>query len=179
MGFTFTILLLLLASISASYSAWIDEIYITGTITTGEWVSEETAWARMYDYPNDFTYEFPGSNWATYIIHQPTENQETFYLYAAQHYRVGELKVWKNTTHLLIEYNLDIGYEISESHLHIATSVEDIPQKNGNPIPGQFDYAENHNPRVDEYVYAIPWDSNWDNKELYIAAHAVTWEIHL
>lgn len=177
-GFTFTILLLLLVSIGASYSAWTDEIYITGIVTTGEWLCEETAWARMHNLPDDFTHEFPGANWATYIKCQPTENTATFYLYAAQHYRVGELQVWRNTTHLFVEYHLDIGYEMSESHLHIATSLDGIPQKNGNPIPGQFDYKENHDPYVSSYTYMISWDSNWDNQELYIAAHGVVWGIY-
>jgi len=36
-GFTFTILILSLASISASYAAWYDTIEINGTVTTGEW----------------------------------------------------------------------------------------------------------------------------------------------
>ena len=33
-----------------------------------------------------------------------------------------------------------------ESHLHIATSIDGIPQNNGNPPPGQFDYGEDQRP---------------------------------
>jgi len=36
-GFTFIILLILLASISVSYSAWTDTITVEGTVTTGDW----------------------------------------------------------------------------------------------------------------------------------------------
>lgn len=175
LGFAFIVLLLCLASIGASYSAWYDTITITGTVTTGEWACDETAWARMLNEPEDFTYEFPGSNWATYIIHKPTEDLATFYLYAAQHYRVGELHVWNGTSNLYVKYVLDAGYTMLESHLHIAALLDDIPQKNGNPIPGQFAYKEDYNPSVTEYTYVIPWDSSWNGKDLYIAAHAVVW----
>ena len=176
LGLLFTILLISLASISMSYAAWTDTITIEGTITTGE-AHNETAWARMYEDPDDFTYEFPGSNWATYIINQSTEEPTTFYLYAAQHYRAGELYVWKDEddSHLYVEYDLDDGYTMSKSHLHVNTSLEGIPQNNGNPPPGQFDYSEDHNPRVTEYTYGIPWDSAWDGIDLYIAAHAIVW----
>ena len=36
-GITFIILLILLASIGASYAAWFDTIHIEGTVSTGEW----------------------------------------------------------------------------------------------------------------------------------------------
>lgn len=171
LGLLFTVLLILLASISISYSAWTDTITIFGTINTGNW--GETAWARMYDNPNDFTYEFsPGSNWATYIIYNETQEQDTFYLYAGQHYRAGELHVWKDNEYLYVEYDLDDGYDMSESNLHVAISLDGISQ-NGNQPPGQFDYNEDHDPRVNEYTYNIPWNQSWDNQDLFIAAHAV------
>lgn len=161
-----------LASLGYSYSAWTDTIMIEGTVTTSE-AHNETAWTRMYDKPDDFTYAFPGSNWATYIIHQPTESEATFYLYADQQHKVGELYIWKDNGHLCVKYNLD--YDMSESHLHIATSLDGIPQENGNPIPGQFDYNEIHDPYITEYTYTMPWNQSWNNQELYIAAHAVIW----
>ena len=181
LGLIFVIILLSLASISMSYAAWTDTITIHGTVTTGTWEYGEsaTAWARMYDDPDDFTHEFPGSSWATYIIHQPTEEPVTFYLYASQQYGVGELIVWKNTTHLIVEYHLDDGYDMEDTHLHIATLLEGIPHGGGgNPIPGQFDHTENHDPHVTDYTYNISWDPSWDDLDLYIAAHAVVWGIY-
>ena len=77
-----------------------------------------------------------------------------------------------------MECDLDDGYGMLESHLHVAASldgIDGIPQANGNPIPGQFDYGEDHGPRVTEYTYEIPWDRDRDNMELYIVAHAVVW----
>ena len=50
-----------------------------------------------------------------------------------------------------------------------------IPQNNGNPPPGQFDYGEDHDPHITEYTYAIPWPSSWNNHDLYIAARTVVW----
>jgi len=175
LGFTFVILLLVLASVSYSYAAWYDTITVTGTVTTGEWLCEETAWARMLDLPNDFTYEFPGDNWATYVIHKPTCDPEIFYLYAGQHYRAGVLYVWKADNYLYVEYDLDDGITMSESHLHIATSLDDFPKEGNNPPPGLFDYGINHDPPVNGHMYMIPWDDDWNCQDLLIAAHAVVW----
>jgi hypothetical protein len=45
---------------------------------------------------------------------------------------------------------------MSESHLHVNTSLEGIPQNNGGPTPGQFDHKEeDHDPRITEYTYEI------------------------
>lgn len=155
-----------------SYGAWTDTITINGTVTTSE-AHNETAWVRMNNVPDDFSRPFPGDNWATYIIYN--ETQTTFFLYAAQHYRVGELHVWKSNDNLYVEYDLDDGYTMSESHLHIATSLDDIPQSNGNPIPGQFDHQEECAPAVTEYTYDIPWDQSWNDRDIYIAAHVIIW----
>lgn len=175
LGFTFVILLLALASMSYSYAAWYDTITVTGTVTTGEWGCEETAWARMLDDPEITDYDFPGSNWATYIIiYQPTE-EATFYLYAGQEYRAGELDVWRYDGYLYVQYDLDDGITMSQTHLHINTTLDGIPQKNGNPSPGQFEYKEDHDPSVDGYLYRILWDDAWNDMDLFIAAHAVVW----
>ena len=66
------------------------------------------------------------------------------------------------------------GYCLLETHLHVATTLEGIPQKNGNPRPGQFDYKGEHN-CVGAVTYKIPlggWVPNLDQRR-YIAAHAV------
>ena len=39
--------------------------------------------------------------------------------------------------------------------MHFATSLDGIPQTNGNPIPGSFDYAMEHDPEVLEYTYEM------------------------
>jgi hypothetical protein len=62
--------------------------------------------------------------------------------------------------------------------LHIFQDNElftDVPHKNGNPIPGHFDYKGEHD-CVQEVVYTIP-KGDWEvGDKLYIAAHAVVRE---
>lgn len=175
-GFLFTVILICFAGLNISYSVWYDQTDVMVSVTTSS--GEETstsAWARMYDQPNNFTYEFQGNNWATYLKHQPTEAIATFYLYAEQHLRVGTLIIWRNATHLFLKYLLNNSFHMSESQTQVATRLQDIPQKNGNPTPGKFCYKKDHNPRVTEYTYKICWKPAWNGKLLYIAAHAEVW----
>ena len=94
-------------------------------------------------------------------------------LLAGQHIDAGDVKVWNDDANLYVQYVTEGGWELVETHLHVATSLQDIPQtKKGNPIPGQFEYFMYHDPPVTEYTYAIPL--TWDPcTELCIAAHAV------
>ena len=180
-GFIFAILIFALAGISASYAGLFDNISIFGTVTTSDDFvttggSSNTAWARMNDDPNDFTHEFPGPNWATYIINRTTEDIQTFYLYAGQFYRVGELNIWKNNDYLYVQYDLDEGFEMEETQLHIATTLDGIPHAgNGNPIPGLFDHKRQYDPYPQSDTYQIEWDPSWNSIDLYIAAHGVIW----
>jgi len=82
---------------------------------------------------------------------------------------VGCITVWIECGYLYVRYST--RWCLTETHLHVATSLSGIPQKNGNPIPGQFDYKMKHN-CVKTYKYRIPlvWSSG---TILYIAAHAV------
>ncbi|WP_455392597.1 vWA domain-containing protein [[Eubacterium] cellulosolvens] len=85
---------------------------------------------------------------------------------------VGEVIAWNDEDYLYIKYETTGDWYMTETHLHVAAdSIEGIPQKNGNPIPGKFDYNDEHDPAVQEYEYKIPW--TWDaGTTLYIAAHA-------
>lgn len=179
-GLLFIILLLALAGISISYAGLSDNIMLFGSVTTADDFTifngtNESAWARMYDDPENFTYSFPGNNWATYILCTPTEDLQTFYLYADQHYRVGELHVWKNEKYHYIQYDLDEGFLIEETHLHIASSLNTIPQTfAGNPIPGLFSYNRVKVSLVQtQDTYQIQWTS--EHTPLYIAAHCVVY----
>ena len=53
-----------------------------------------------------------------------------------------------------------------ETHVHVATTREGIPQKNGNPIPGKFKYKQTSQP----YSIPLSWGTG---TQLFIAAHAV------
>jgi hypothetical protein len=94
-------------------------------------------------------------------------------LYAGQTINAGNVTVWNDQTDLYVQFNTSGGWLMTESHVAVATSLAGIPQKNGNPIPGQFPYSMVHNPPVTTYTYAIPLGSWQPGQQLYIAAHAV------
>lgn len=99
-------------------------------------------------------------------------------LLAGQDIEVGNVTVSNDGDNLYVQYNItEEGWCLTETHVHVATSLEGIPQKNGNPIPGQFEYNGEHD-CVTEYTYEIPLTredgTNWDDgTNLVIAAHAV------
>jgi hypothetical protein len=84
---------------------------------------------------------------------------------------VGDVLVWNDADYLYVKYLItDEDWCLIETHLQVATSLDGIPQKNGNPPPGKFDFAMEHE-CFTEYTYTIPL--NWDTgTELLIAAHA-------
>jgi hypothetical protein len=86
---------------------------------------------------------------------------------------VGDVIIWNDLDFLYITYEVTGDWYITETHLHVADSLEGIPQtKKGNPIPGHFDYSNHHDPSVQTYLYAVPW--TWEpGTTLYIATHAV------
>ena len=109
-------------------------------------------------------------------------NPEVFDLIAGQHEDVGNVKVWSQKVsndngYLHVKYETTAGWVLKETHLAMATSLDDIPQtKKGNLIPGQFPYSTQHDPPVTEFTYKIPldhWLPGLNGTLLCIAAHAV------
>ena len=93
-------------------------------------------------------------------------------LLAGQTIDVGEVRVWNDGGTLYIKYVTSGRWCLRETHLHVATSLDGIPQtKKGNPIPGQFTYNDQHE-CVTEYLYTIPLGSWPPGTQLFIAAHA-------
>jgi predicted ribosomally synthesized peptide with SipW-like signal peptide len=141
-----------------------------------------TAMVRMYDDPTDFTYLWPEHPWFSYIIHKPTLNVQTFYFSAGQTHRVGEVNIWKDDEFLYIEIKLDDDppnddhpseYVMSESQVNVVTSLAELTALPGNGLAfGTWPYKEDYDPKATEDQYVIPWDNNWDGKELYIGVHA-------
>jgi hypothetical protein len=84
---------------------------------------------------------------------------------------VGQVNVWNDDNYIYVKYLItNPDWCMTSTHLHIATSLEGIPQKKGNPPPGKFDYKMPHECST-EYTYAI--EMTWPvGTELYIAAHA-------
>ena len=122
-------------------------------------------------------------------------------LWAGQDINVGTVNVWNDGVELHVTYNTTGGWVLTETHLAVATALDDIPQKNGNPIPGKFQYQccyvgsewvflikndgapgatcdadGNANATLTEVEYIIPLSEIGEGVDceelLYIAAHA-------
>jgi hypothetical protein len=96
-------------------------------------------------------------------------------LVAGQNLIVGHVFVSNDDTNLTITFDMkyDLGFCLNATHLHVADTWDQIPQNNGNPTPGQFDYKAEHN-CVDTFTYIVPLaglDANVDG-QITIAAHA-------
>lgn len=128
----------------------------------------ETAMLRMNDLPNDFSNRWGDHPWFSYVTYRHNLGEQTFYFYAAQHYRVGEAKISKVGSNLLVEITLDGVYKMEESHLNVS-----LNSYSGNPAFGQFPYKATHSPRVSTYTYTVPWNAQWNDQELNIALHGV------
>jgi hypothetical protein len=94
-------------------------------------------------------------------------------LYAGQDIDVGTVTaiVSADGTTIDITYATTGDWLLNATHLHVACSLDGIPQtKTNNPIPGKFDYSVEHVTPVTEYTYTIPVPCTSD--VLYIAAQA-------
>jgi len=114
-----------------------------------------------------------GQSGITYLTKHTEGDPQKIDLLAGQTLNVGEVKVWNDTENLYVKYVIDdTDWCLTETHLHVATSIGDIPQtKKGNPKPGQFEYKEKHDCEL-EFLYTIPL--TWvPETELFIATHAV------
>jgi len=90
---------------------------------------------------------------------------------------VGSVHIWNEGDTLYVQYLItDPDWVITETHLHITTDPALFPMKNGNPIPGHFEYKMVHDPPVTEYTYSKDI-SSWRGQTLYVAAHAVVMDI--
>jgi len=127
----------------------------------------------------------------------PTETEaESFPLYAGQDWEVGEVLVWNDGTKVCVKYRLfdgtgddpenvvGAGWGLTETHLAIGKSLDDIPtNKSGNPKVGQFFYGDDELVDVDSWQVCILFDELGKEEvgdldvvcgdELFIAAHAV------
>jgi hypothetical protein len=97
-------------------------------------------------------------------------------LYAGQKDIGATVSVEHDAGNFYVTYTMPDGWWLSETHVAISVNgIGDIPQtKKGNPIPGQFEYSQTHNPMVDEYTYTIPFPEDFDWGDcVCFATHAV------
>jgi hypothetical protein len=99
-------------------------------------------------------------------------------LFAGQTIDAGNVTISNDESNLYVTFTAENGWLLSETHLHVATSLPEIPQtKKGNPQIGKFKYSANHYDPVGSFTYTISLlDYEWEadgSTELAIAAHAV------
>jgi hypothetical protein len=103
--------------------------------------------------------------------------EASYPLYAGQTWEVGDVLI-KNCGEgdaeticvkfvITDEAAIAEGWGITEAHVAIADAPEDIPNKNGNPIPGQFPISEEFDPVTETEWFCLPYDG-----EGIVAAHA-------
>ena len=101
----------------------------------------------------------------------------TVTLWAGQNIDIGTVELSNDETTLFVTYTLTGGWEMTESHVHAAKTLEDIPQtKSGNPKVGNFDYKREYDPPVVTDTYEIALDSidgyGECGESIVVAAHA-------
>jgi hypothetical protein len=131
-------------------------------------LQEETAMMRMYDDPADFTYNWGTHPWFSYVKTTPALTPQTFYFYAGQSYKCGEVQIWKEGDLLKVQANMMNTWMLYDSHLNV-----NLTGYSGPPAFGGFPWTATHDPAVNTYTYSAPWDTAWDNMELSIALHGV------
>jgi len=128
-----------------------------------------------------------GQSGIAYLTKGTEADPDSFLLYAGQHDLVGEVLVWNDDTQLCVKYQLSVdaiaeGWLIYETHVDAATTLEGIPQKNGNPPPGKLRYGDDELPGEEEAgPYCIPFEDiigfteelDLCDADIVIAAHAV------
>lgn len=92
-------------------------------------------------------------------------------LLAGQHIVAGKITVEADSENLYVTYTTTGGWLLTEAHLHVGQT---IPQRNGNPVPGQFKYKAKFNPAVSSHTFTVPRsEAGFVNDCTKIATHAV------
>ena len=93
------------------------------------------------------------------------------YLYADQDTQVGYVDVTNDGTHITVEIVTTDDWYLVETHVAVGLSEMDIPQKNGNPIPGKFADKHCFDPPddYDTFTIALP---DGVSDAVVIAVHA-------
>ena len=93
----------------------------------------------------------------------------TYQIFAGQTILVGQLNVWNDGTNVCVEYVLQDGWAMVESHVDMAADQGLIPQtQRGNPIPGHFAQGEAYpDLTIEDIFYFTPLEGT-----VVIAAHA-------
>lgn len=85
---------------------------------------------------------------------------------------IGSVSISESDGSLTVTYEIsDEAYEITETHLHVADAVDEIPtNRPGNPRVGHFDHSSEHEEGVASVVHVV--DVTGLGDELVVAAQA-------
>ena len=90
--------------------------------------------------------------------------------FAGQTINAGTITITNDSAFIYVTYNMVNGYTLTQTHLFVGP-VALIPTNHpGNPQPGQFPYATNHN-NVTSFTYKVPVSLIGNNTCGAIAAH--------
>jgi len=92
-------------------------------------------------------------------------------LIAGQTIDVGSVDVTYDGTYIYVTYTTENGWELDETHLYIGDCEERPANNPGNPLIGQFPYAEEHDNGTTSYTYVL--DASEIGISGCVAAHAV------
>jgi hypothetical protein len=94
-------------------------------------------------------------------------------LVAGQSEQVGWVTITDEGAYLSVNYRITAsGWCISKAQVHVADSLDGIPQNRGGAIPGRFDYKASFEPCTRGYEFQIPIQQGWEGNDIYIAVHA-------
>jgi len=98
---------------------------------------------------------------------------ETAFL-AGQDTEIGTITISQESesNHIDVEFETIGDWHMVKTHLDFNLDADDIPQANGNPKLGQFDFKNDHDPKVQEYNYEINDSSFTCDNTYFFAAHA-------
>lgn len=92
---------------------------------------------------------------------------------AGQNSIAGTVTVANDDTNLYVSYEVTGDWYMQEVQLYVG-SFADVPQKNGNPIPGKFPYKESFSDPAKDYTFIIPLETlTFDQENCFtVAAHS-------
>ena len=112
-------------------------------------------------------------------------------LIAGQHYGAGCVVIHNNNGGLKIEIEMFNGWQMVELQVHAGWAENPVPMKNGNPVPGKFDFKYEYELAAaakgetifldfEEDLEGFRWGEPYESQRLrHIAVHADVVQIGL
>jgi hypothetical protein len=102
---------------------------------------------------------------------------DSYPLWVDDQVQVGRVDVWEDWSSspaaLHVKYVLTApDWFLTECRLAAALSLDSVPQRNGKPIPSEFEWYSGALNNVTEFEFAVPFRDGWSsNRVLYVAPY--------